>query len=172
MNATHHVSGLLNALGLNEDPETAQTPERFTEFLTAYDPRRPPPTLELLEAKSKDAVVLRDLPFYSLCAHHLLPFFGTVSIAYVPDGRIAGLGGFARVVADLARRTQLQERLNGQIADLLTEQLNPQGLGVRIEARHLCMEMRGAQATGRVETEAWRGMLCDDPYLRTLLGAP
>ena len=172
MNATDHVSGLLNALGLSEDPETSQTPERFSEFLAMYNPRRAPPSIEVLEAKSNDAIVLRDLPFYSLCAHHLLPFFGAVSIAYVPDGRIAGLGGFARVVADLARRTQLQERLTGQIADVLTTQLTPQGLGVRIEARHMCMEMRGAEATGQIETEAWRGALGDDPYLRTLLGAP
>ena len=170
MNAIDHVSGLLNALGLGEDPETSNTPERFSEFLSAYDPRRAAPTLEVLEAKSSDAIVLRDLPFYSLCAHHLLPFFGSVSIAYVPADRIAGLGGFARVVADLARRTQLQERLTSQIADVLTAQLTPQGLGVRIEARHMCMEMRGAEATGQIETEAWRGALCDDPYLKTLLG--
>ena len=171
MTAPEHVLGLLQALGLNADPETLRTPERFTEFLAAYDPRRDAPTLEVLDATSQDPIVLRGLPFYSLCAHHLLPFFGKVSIAYVPDGRIAGLGGFARIVEDLSQRTQLQERLTSQIAELLEEQLQPKGVGVRIEARHMCMEMRGPKVKSQIETHAWRGPMRDAPSLRALLGA-
>src|SRR5207245_631734 len=93
-----------------------------------------------------EMVVVKDIRFYSLCEHHLLPFFGTASVAYIPNGKIIGLSKIPKLVEVFARRLQVQERLTQQIADTLQNKLNPTGVGVVMSARHLCMEMRGAES--------------------------
>jgi GTP cyclohydrolase I len=98
--------------------------------------------------------VVREIPFYSLCEHHLLPFFGTASVAYIPGGKVLGLSKIPRVVETYARRLQVQERLTQQVADFLMERLQPKGVGVVIEATHLCAAMRGVRKPGTVMTTA------------------
>ncbi|MCX5787929.1 MAG: GTP cyclohydrolase I FolE [Elusimicrobia bacterium] len=100
----------------------------------------------LFRVEYNEMVCVRDITFFSMCEHHLLPFFGKVHVAYVPDGRVIGLSKIPRIVEVFARRLQLQERMTGQIANVLQEKLKPLGVGVIIEARHLCMEMRGAHS--------------------------
>ena len=111
---------------------------------------------------------VKDIPLYSVCEHHLLPFIGRAHIAYIPkDGRIIGLSKFARIVDCFARRPQVQERLTGQIADFLYDNLKPQGVAVFIQAEHLCMTMRGARAAGTLtETSALRGCMRSDARTR------
>ncbi|HEX2205055.1 MAG TPA: GTP cyclohydrolase I FolE [Longimicrobium sp.] len=113
-----------------------------------------------------DLVLVRDIEMYSLCEHHLLPFFGKVHVAYIPDGRIVGLSKLPRLVEVFARRLQVQERLTEQIASALMEILRPRGVGVVVEAEHLCMRMRGVEKQGsRTITSAMKGVFRDD--LRT-----
>ncbi len=101
------------------------------------------------EGDNDEMVVVRDIPMYSMCEHHLLPFIGKAHIAYIPaDGKVIGLSKLARIVSDFAKRPQLQERLTSQIADFLEENLSPKGVAVVVEAEHLCMTMRGARAAG------------------------
>ncbi|MCI0583352.1 MAG: GTP cyclohydrolase I FolE [Chloroflexi bacterium] len=99
-----------------------------------------------------EMVVVKDVPFYSLCEHHLLPFFGTASVAYIPRGRVVGLSKIPRIVEMYARRLQVQERMTQQIADFLDERLAPQGVGVVVEANHLCAVMRGIRKPGTIMT--------------------
>ena len=102
--------------------------------------------------------MLKDIPFYSMCEHHFLPFHGSAHVGYVPEGRIVGVSKLARVVDILARRPQMQERLTSQVADAIMEGLKPDGVAVVIEAEHLCMTMRGVQKPGaRMITSAIRG---------------
>jgi GTP cyclohydrolase I len=155
-------------MGFDQDPETAATPAAFLELLRGLDPRRPAPVLTLLQTPSTDPVLLRGLPFHSLCAHHLVPFFGTACVGIRPAGRLAGLGGIARLLHHFAQRPQLQERLGAALAQDLLERLGARTVFVHLEARHLCLEMRGARTPAQVETLAWRG--ADDPDLRMLLG--
>lgn len=147
----------LAELGFEGDPEMASTPERFTELLRDYVPDQPAPPLSTFAADGHAPVVLRDLPYHSLCAHHLLPFFGTAAIGYVPRERVAGFSGLARALQHFARRPQLQERLVEQLADHLVEALEPVGLVVHLAARQLCMEMRGARSPGQAVVRATRG---------------
>jgi GTP cyclohydrolase I len=112
-------------------------------------------------------VLVRDIELYSLCEHHMLPFYGRAHVAYIPDGRIVGLSKLARVVDVYARRLQVQERLTDQIADALMEILAPAGVGVVIEAAHFCMMMRGVEKqNSRTVTSALRGVFRDDPKTR------
>jgi GTP cyclohydrolase I len=114
-----------------------------------------------------ELVVVRDIPFQSLCMHHLLPFHGVAHIAYLPGGRIIGLSKLGRVVDLFARDLQVQERLTTQVADWLDAELSPRGVGVIIEAEHLCMSLRGVQKAGsRTVTSALRGSIKDDPRTR------
>ena len=115
---------------------------------------------------SDDLVIERDITFYSLCEHHMLPFYGKAAIGYIPNGRVAGLSKLARTVETFARRLQLQEQLTAQIADALMEYLMPQGAIVLLEAEHMCMTMRGVQKPGtKTVTLARRGVFETDPAL-------
>ena len=110
------------------------------------------------EAGHDEMVILRDIPFYSVCEHHFMPFHGVAAVGYIPDGRIVGLSKLARLVDAYARRPQIQEQLTGQIADALMEALRPDGVAVVIEAEHLCMTSRGVKKPGsRMVTSATRG---------------
>jgi GTP cyclohydrolase I len=168
--AARAVADLLRALGADPDDERlARTPERvaraYTELLT---PR--PFTVSTFENDGSydELVVVRDIPFHSLCEHHLLPFTGVAHVAYLPGKRILGLSKLARVVELYARRLQVQERLTTEIADWLETKLRPRGVGVVLEAEHLCMTVRGVQAPGaRTTTSAVRGGIRDDARTRS-----
>ncbi len=121
----------------------------------------------IFEEAYDEMVVVRDSEFYSLCEHHMLPFFGRVHVGYVPDGRIVGLSKIPRLIDVFAHRLQVQERLTMQIADALEEQLRPKGVGVVIEASHLCTMMRGVQRQhAQTATSAMRGIFKDDARTR------
>jgi GTP cyclohydrolase I len=164
------VRDLLVALG--HDPESehlADTPRRvagaFAELLT---PRSFDLTTFPNDEGYDEQVLARDIPFQSLCEHHLLPFHGVAHVGYIPAGRILGLSKLARVVELFSRRLQVQERLTSQIAAWLEEQLEPKGVGVVLEAEHLCMSLRGVRATGsRTVTSALRGLVRNDSRTRT-----
>jgi GTP cyclohydrolase I len=112
-------------------------------------------------------VIVKDIPFYSHCEHHMAPIFGTATIAYIPNGKIVGLSKLSRVVDAFARRLQVQERLTNQIAQALVDNLNPRGVGVLIKARHLCMESRGICQQGHhTVTSSLHGVLRNDPQAR------
>jgi GTP cyclohydrolase IA len=150
-------------LEIGEDPDRqglAGTPGRvhrmYTELTAGYhvDPQRLI-NGAIFDIAYSEMVVVRDIPFYSLCEHHLLPFFGTAAVAYIPRGRVVGLSKIPRIVETYARRLQIQERLTQQIADFLQERLEPQGVGVVLEATHLCAVMRGIRKPGTVMTTSY-----------------
>jgi GTP cyclohydrolase IA len=163
--AERAVSDLLVALG--HDPTTehlADTPRRVAEAYAELLTPRPFHLTTFPNDEGYDELVLaRDIPFQSLCEHHLLPFHGVAHVGYLPDERILGLSKLARVVDQLARGLQVQERLTQQVANCLDEHLAPRGVGVVIEAEHLCMSLRGVRALGsRTVTSALHGLLRDD----------
>ena len=121
----------------------------------------------IFEESHQSMILVRDIELYSLCEHHLLPFFGRAHVAYIPDGRIVGLSKLPRIVEIFARRLQVQERLTDQIADAVMEVLQPTGVGVVIDAAHFCMMMRGVEKqNSRTVTSALRGVFRDDPKTR------
>jgi len=161
---------LLTALGDNPDREgLQQTPHRverfYAEFLT---PAADLPCLTTFDAEGTDEmIVMRAIPFYSLCEHHLLPFFGTATVGYVPAAKIVGLSKLPRLVRHFAHRLQNQERLTGQVADALATLVEARGVGVILTARHLCMEMRGIRLAGsETITSALRGVFLTDAGAR------
>jgi GTP cyclohydrolase I len=160
---------LLEALGADlEDPGLRETPRRiaraYAELLT---PMPFNPTTFPNDEGYDELVVVRDIPFQSLCMHHMLPFKGTAQIAYLPGERIIGLSKLGRVVDMFARDLQVQERLTTQVADWLESELAPRGVGVIVEAEHMCMSMRGAQKPGALTvTSALRGAVKDDARTR------
>jgi GTP cyclohydrolase I len=122
----------------------------------------------LFEENHENMVMVRDIEMYSMCEHHMLPFFGKVHVAYIPNGKIVGLSKLPRVVEVFARRLQVQERLGEQIANAIDEVLQPRGVGVVIEAVHLCMMMRGVEKqSSRTITSSLRGLFRDDPKTRS-----
>jgi GTP cyclohydrolase IA len=160
---------LLVAFGTDlTDDGVRATPRRmaaaYAELLTPQPFR---PTTFPNDEGYDELVVVRSIPFHSLCMHHLLPFHGVAHLAYLPGERILGLSKFARVVELFARDLQIQERLTMQIADWLQQHLSPKGVGVVLEAEHLCMSLRGVQKFGaRTVTSALHGVVRDDPRTR------
>jgi GTP cyclohydrolase I len=160
---------------LGEDPDREgliRTPERVARSLR-WLTRGYEMTAEdavgsaVFEEEHQQMVLVRDIGFYSLCEHHMLPFFGLAHVAYIPDGRIVGLSKLPRIVEVFARRLQVQERLTEQVATALEDVLQPAGVGVVIEAEHMCMAMRGVQTQGsRTITSALRGAFRDDSRTR------
>ena len=167
------VREILLAIGEDPDREGLQrTPHRIAEAYEELfaglqeDPKRH--LQATFDEGHKEMVVLRDIPFASLCEHHLLPFTGIAHIGYIPRGRIVGLSKLARLVEGYARRPQVQERLTSEVADALMEELNPVGAACVIEAVHTCMTIRGAKKHGSVMvTSALRGIFQENPASRT-----
>ncbi|WP_211344178.1 GTP cyclohydrolase I FolE [Deinococcus radiopugnans] len=121
----------------------------------------------VFEAEGSEMVIVKDIEFYSMCEHHMLPFYGRAHIAYIPDGKILGLSKFARIVDLYSRRLQVQERITTQLADAVQELLDPKGVAVLMEGTHLCMAMRGVQKqNSSTTTSAMRGVFRDDPRTR------
>lgn len=170
------VAEMLAAVGADpDDTDLKETPRRVAEsydFLFSGLREDPADYLaESFEGDYRDPVMIRDIPLYSMCEHHLIPFIGKAHVGYVPDGRVIGLSEIAHIVEAYARRPQLQERLTAQIADLLHTPLGSRGSMVVIEAEQLCMTMRGVQKPGSVTvTTATRGVYGDDPALRGEFG--
>jgi GTP cyclohydrolase I len=163
--AARAVSDLLVALGHDPTSEDlADTPRRVAEAYAELLTPRPFHLTTFPNDEGYDELVLaRDIPFQSLCEHHLLPFHGVAHVGYLPDERILGLSKLARVVDHFARGLQVQERLTQQVADCLDEHLAPRGVGVVIEAEHLCMSLRGVRALGsQTVTSALHGLLRND----------
>ena len=153
--------------GIGEDPTREgllETPDRvarmYAELAGGMDQSAAAHLSKTFSVTESGLVIERDIPFYSLCEHHLLPFYGTVTIGYIPNGRVAGLSKLARTVEVFARRLQLQEQLTGQIADALMDNLDCAGAIVLIEAEHLCMTMRGVQKPGTKTTTLARRGVC------------
>ncbi len=158
------VADLLRALG--RDPESVHLVETPHRVAAAYQELLTPRDFDLTtfpnDAGYDELVLARDIPMTSLCEHHMLPFRGVAHVAYLPGERILGLSKLARVVELFARDLQVQERITMQVADWLDQHLQPRGIGVVIEAEHLCMSMRGVQAAGtKTVTSAVRGLLRD-----------
>jgi GTP cyclohydrolase IA len=160
---------LLVALGCDLAHESVRdTPRRMAEaYAELLTPRPFRATTFPNDEGYDELVVARDIPFHSLCEHHLLPFHGIAHVGYIPGGRIVGLSKLGRVVDYYARRLQVQERLTTQVARWLGDELEPRGVGVVIEAEHLCMSLRGVQKPGaRTITSALHGVVRDDPRTR------
>jgi len=166
------VRELLAALGEDPDREgLLDTPKRVARmYRELFSGLTTDPAVHLRRVFTEqydEIVLLRDIDFFSLCEHHLLPFHGRAHVAYLPDGKVVGLSKLARTVDAFARRPQVQERMTCQIADALMEHLNPKGAAVVVEAGHLCMKMRGVQKpNGVMITSAVRGVFKTDPAAR------
>lgn len=168
------VREILEALGENPDREgLAETPERVARFYAeVFDGIHTDPgeTIDAFfgDEYYQEIVVVREIPFYSMCEHHLVPFHGQAHVGYLPRGRVTGLSKLARLVDGFAKRPQMQERLTAQVADAICERLDPLGVIVVIEAEHLCMSMRGVRKPGaRTVTSAVRGVIESDAKTRS-----
>jgi GTP cyclohydrolase I len=163
------VRHILTALGENpERPGLVKTPERVEQALRWLTRGYGLTVMDavgdaLFEERHNSMILVRDIELYSLCEHHILPFFGRAHVAYVPNGKIVGLSKLPRIVEVFARRLQVQERLSDEIADAIMEVVEPHGVGVLIEAVHLCMAMRGVEKqNSRTVTSAVRGNFRSD----------
>ncbi|MDE6889970.1 MAG: GTP cyclohydrolase I FolE [Eubacterium sp.] len=160
--------------GLGEDPKREgliETPQRiarmYGEIFAGMTQSAAQPLAKTFHTQHTDMVLEKDIPFYSTCEHHLLPFYGKAHIAYIPDGRVVGLSKLARTVEIFARRLQLQERMTAQTADAVMEYLQPKGVMVMVEAEHMCMTMRGIKKPGsRTLTYAARGVFEENDKLQ------
>lgn len=167
------VREILIAVGEDPDREgLVETPKRVAnmyEEIFAGLTEDPKQHIKLFNEQSNDEIVIvKDIPFYSMCEHHLLPFFGKAHIGYIPsDNKIIGLSKLARIVDNFAKKPQVQERLTSDIADFLNDNLQPKGVAVIMEAEHMCMTMRGARAAGsKTQTSALRGIMRTDAKTR------
>ncbi len=171
-----HVQRIIELLGLDTaDPNLVGTPERVAKmylemFRGLSEGAEPTVTFFPNEERYQAMVMEKDIPFYSLCSHHFVPFYGHAHIAYIPNDKIAGLSKMPRILEFYAKRPQLQERLTEQVAGFLAEKLSPQGVMVVIEARHLCVEMRGVKKSGALTvTSAIRGIFYNRPVREEFL---
>ena len=152
--------------GIGEDPGReglAETPDRvarmYEEIFAGMEANAAQPLAKVFAVDDSEMVLEKDIVFYSMCEHHLMPFYGKAHIAYIPDGKVLGLSKLARTVEIYARRLQLQERMTGQIADAVMKHLSPRGVMVVLEAEHMCMTMRGVKKPGsRTVSMAVRGV--------------
>ncbi|MPZ24209.1 MAG: GTP cyclohydrolase I FolE [Dehalococcoidia bacterium] len=167
------VRSMLEAIGEDPDREgLAETPRRIAamyEELFAGLYIEPSDLLQVsFDEGHEEMVIIRDVPFYSMCEHHFLPFHGKAHVGYIPQGRVVGISKLARVIEAFAKRPQLQERLTSQIAECLMRHLHPDGVAVVVEAEHLCMTMRGVRKPGSsVVTSAVRGNFSTDAVTRS-----
>lgn len=174
LNRRDIIEGLLNSIG--EDPEREglqRTPERVAksleELTQGCDQRLEDVVGQgVFNEDCSEMVIVKDIEFYSLCEHHMLPFYGRVHVAYIPDGRIIGLSKIPRIVDMFSRRLQVQERMTSQIAEAIQEVLKPKGVGVVADAAHLCMMMRGVQKqNSSTMTSCLLGSFRSDPRTRS-----
>ena len=168
-----HYREILRLLG--EDPEREgllKTPERVAKAMSFITKGYTEDPIEILKSalfkeEYKQMVLVKDIELYSICEHHMLPFYGKAHVAYIPNGQITGLSKIARVVECFTRRLQVQERLTVQIRDSIQEALNPMGVAVVIEASHMCMQMRGVEKqSSATTTSAFTGIFLSDPRTR------
>lgn len=166
------VKLLLEGIGEDVSREgLLDTPDRvarmYTELFAGMDTDAREPLSKVFSVENNELVMVKDIDFYSMCEHHMLPFYGKAHIAYVPDGKVAGLSKLARTVEVYARRLQIQEKMTGQIADDIMKYLAPAGVMVVLEAEHMCMTMRGIKKPGsRTVSVAARGVFEDNPVLQ------
>jgi GTP cyclohydrolase I len=171
------VREILLAVGENPDREgLRETPERvarmYAEIFSGLGKDAGTPLRKTFTEKYDEMVLVRDISFESFCEHHLLPFYGKAHVAYLPNGKIVGLSKLARAVEMLSRRPQVQERMTEDLADLIMEHLDAQGVGVILEATHTCMTIRGIRKPGSVcTTSAMRGSFAENPATRAELTA-
>lgn len=157
------VTMILEAIGENPEREgLRETPNRvarmYAELTAGYHDSAKTHLSKVFTAENAEVVLEKDINFHSLCEHHMLPFFGKVHIAYIPDGKVVGLSKLARVVETFARRLQIQEQMTNQIADAINDELSPKGVFVIVEAEHTCMTMRGIKKIGsKTVTMSTRG---------------
>ncbi|MBR6095247.1 MAG: GTP cyclohydrolase I FolE [Lachnospiraceae bacterium] len=162
--------------GIGEDPEREglkDTPDRiarmYTELMAGYDDKPSNHLSRTFRAENNEMVLEKDIVFYSMCEHHMMPFFGKAHIAYIPNGKVVGLSKLARCVETYARRLQIQEKMTAQIADAIMDELQPQGVMIVVEAEHLCMTARGVKKPGsKTTTVVTRGVFADNEKLQTL----
>ena len=171
-----HVRGIIEILGLDpHDPNLAETPDRvakmYLEMFHGLSEGAEPKITIFPNSEHYQAMVMeKDIPFYSMCSHHFVPFYGHAHLAYIPNDKIVGLSKMPRILEFYARRPQLQERLTEQVAQFMADKLHPQGVMVVIEARHLCVEMRGVKKPGALTvTSAIRGIFYDRPVREEFL---
>lgn len=167
------ITKVLELLGEDPDREgLVKTPKRVAKalkFLTEGYSQDPMEILNqaLFSSTNDEMVVVRDIEFYSLCEHHMLPIIGRAHVAYIPDGKVVGLSKIPRIVNVFARRLQIQEQMTEQIADAISETINPKGVAVVLHARHMCMEMRGVQKINSTTvSSALRGLFKSDQRTR------
>lgn len=172
------VAELIRALGLDAaaEPELGETPARvadlYREIFGGLDPAQAPDVATFPHDGQGDLVIVRDMPFHSLCVHHFVPFFGRALVAYLPGEQLLGISAMARLLDLYARRPQLQERIGQQLAGHIERIAKPRGVAVVLEARHLCMEMRGIRRYGNVETRTVRGELAEARWASVLQLTP
>jgi GTP cyclohydrolase I len=166
------VREILIAVGEDPDREGLRaTPKRvahmYEELLAGMQHSPEEHLRSIFHEKYDEVVLLRDIPFYSMCEHHMMPFIGTANVAYLPDGKVLGVSKLARIVDSFARRLQVQERMTAQVADFLMDHLRPKGVAVVIEASHTCMTIRGIRKpNSEMVTSALRGLFKTDPRSR------
>ncbi len=156
---------LFEDLELEKTQHLEDTPNRVMLMLITQlfsSVYKEPPIIKTFKSNHDQMVTTKQIPFYSTCAHHLLPFFGTASVSYIPNGKIIGLSKFARIIDYYAKKPQVQEEMTGEIAEFIMKKLEPKGCGVLINARHLCMEMRGVEKTNEFVTTSLRGNFYED----------